>query len=173
MHRQGLSVSAIARQLECDRKTVRKYIGRGLDCSLDPPVYSPRQPIDRGHAIRAVSARADRRLIEFQRPCPASSRCPITSLTTDTLPSPGQRRGLEVRRFPRFAVVFLCAFCATPLYQRKIVVSTSLPSPSLTRLVVAARPRPHQAGPLRLGPVRLLSSRRERPQQISLVAGLS
>ena len=40
LHRQGLSVSAIARQLECDRKTVRKYIGRGLD----PPAYGPRQP---------------------------------------------------------------------------------------------------------------------------------
>ena len=40
LHRQGLSVSAIARQLECDRKTVRKYIGRGLD----PPTYGPRQP---------------------------------------------------------------------------------------------------------------------------------
>jgi IstB-like ATP binding protein len=30
LHRQGLSVSAIARQLECDRKTVRKYIDGGL-----------------------------------------------------------------------------------------------------------------------------------------------
>lgn len=40
LHRQGLSVSAIARQLERDRKTVRKYIERGLD----PPTYGPRQP---------------------------------------------------------------------------------------------------------------------------------
>jgi transposase len=40
LHRQGLSVSAIARQLECDRKRVRKYIERGLD----PPAYGPRQP---------------------------------------------------------------------------------------------------------------------------------
>jgi hypothetical protein len=40
LHRQGLSVSAIARQLERDRKTVRKYIERGLD----PPAYGPRQP---------------------------------------------------------------------------------------------------------------------------------
>lgn len=31
LHRQGLSVSAIARRLELDRKTVRKYIARGLD----------------------------------------------------------------------------------------------------------------------------------------------
>jgi DNA-binding NarL/FixJ family response regulator len=30
LHRQGLSVSAIARQLGLDRKTVRKHIKRGL-----------------------------------------------------------------------------------------------------------------------------------------------
>src|ERR671919_3183379 len=40
LHRQGLSVSAIAEHLGIDRKTVRKYIGRGLE----PPVYGPRQP---------------------------------------------------------------------------------------------------------------------------------
>jgi transposase len=40
LHRQGLSVSAIARQLERDRKTVRKYIRRGLE----PPGYGPRKP---------------------------------------------------------------------------------------------------------------------------------
>jgi transposase len=40
LHRQGLSVSAIARQLERDRKTVRKYIERGLRA----PAYGPRQP---------------------------------------------------------------------------------------------------------------------------------
>lgn len=40
LHQQGLSVSAIARQLECDRKTVRKYIERGLKA----PAYGPRQP---------------------------------------------------------------------------------------------------------------------------------
>ena len=40
LHRQGLSVSAIARQLGVDRKTVRKYIARGLE----PPRYGPRQP---------------------------------------------------------------------------------------------------------------------------------
>jgi transposase len=40
MHRQGLSVSAIARELGIDRKTVRKYIARGLE----PPVYGPRLP---------------------------------------------------------------------------------------------------------------------------------
>jgi transposase len=40
LHRQGLSVSAIARQCGLDRKTVRRYIERGLE----PPAYGPRQP---------------------------------------------------------------------------------------------------------------------------------
>src|SRR3954467_11627057 len=40
LYRQGLSVSAIARQLGVDRKTVRKYIA----CGLEPPTYGPRQP---------------------------------------------------------------------------------------------------------------------------------
>jgi hypothetical protein len=39
-HRQGVSVSAIALQLGIDRKTVRKYIARGLEA----PVYGTRQP---------------------------------------------------------------------------------------------------------------------------------
>ena len=40
LHRQGLTVSAIARELGLDRKTVRKCIARGLV----PPVYGPRLP---------------------------------------------------------------------------------------------------------------------------------
>jgi transposase len=40
LHRQGLSVSAIARQLGVDRKTVRSYIAKGLE----PPVYKKRSP---------------------------------------------------------------------------------------------------------------------------------
>jgi transposase len=40
LHRQGLTVSAIARQLNLDRKTVRRYIERGLE----PPAYGPRPP---------------------------------------------------------------------------------------------------------------------------------
>src|SRR5690349_15667925 len=40
LHRQGLKVSAIARQLGIDRKTVAKYIARGLE----PPAYGPRSP---------------------------------------------------------------------------------------------------------------------------------
>jgi transposase len=38
LHRQGLKVAAIARQTGVDRKTVRKYISRGLE----PPAYGPR-----------------------------------------------------------------------------------------------------------------------------------
>ena len=40
LHRQGLSVSAIARRTGLDRKTVRKYIERGLEA----PAYGPRRP---------------------------------------------------------------------------------------------------------------------------------
>ena len=40
LHRQGLSVSAIARRLGIDRKTVRKYVERGLE----PPIYQARLP---------------------------------------------------------------------------------------------------------------------------------
>ena len=38
LHQQGLSISAIARKVGCDRKTVRKYIERGLEA----PRYGPR-----------------------------------------------------------------------------------------------------------------------------------
>jgi len=38
LHRQGLSVSAIARQAGVDRKTVRAYIAKGLE----PPAYKKR-----------------------------------------------------------------------------------------------------------------------------------
>jgi transposase len=37
LHRQGLSPTAIARQLGIDRKTVRRYIARGME----PPCYRP------------------------------------------------------------------------------------------------------------------------------------
>lgn len=40
LHRQGLSVTAIAQQTGLDRKTVRRYISRGLE----PPAYGPRTP---------------------------------------------------------------------------------------------------------------------------------
>lgn len=40
LHQQGLSISAIAVRTGLDRKTVRKYINRGLE----PPAYGPRKP---------------------------------------------------------------------------------------------------------------------------------
>ena len=40
LKRQGLSVSAIARATGFDRKTIRKYLDRGLET----PVYGPRDP---------------------------------------------------------------------------------------------------------------------------------
>ena len=40
LHRQGLTVTEIARQCGLDRKTVRRYIERGLE----PPTYGPRKP---------------------------------------------------------------------------------------------------------------------------------
>lgn len=43
LHRQGLKVAVIARQVGIDRKTVRKYIARGFEV----PTYGPRQPRDR------------------------------------------------------------------------------------------------------------------------------
>jgi transposase len=39
LHRQGISISAIARRMGLDRKTVRRYIAQGLE----PPSYGPRQ----------------------------------------------------------------------------------------------------------------------------------
>ena len=39
LHRQGLSITAIARRTGRDPKTIRKYIERGLE----PPVYGPRR----------------------------------------------------------------------------------------------------------------------------------
>ena len=40
LKRQGLSISAIARQLGLDRKTVRKHLNGGVTA----PVYGPREP---------------------------------------------------------------------------------------------------------------------------------
>ncbi len=40
LHRQGLSISAISREVGLDRKTIRRYLARGLE----PPAYGPRQP---------------------------------------------------------------------------------------------------------------------------------
>lgn len=43
LRKQGPSISAIARKVSCDRKTVRKYLERGLEA----PTYGPCQPRER------------------------------------------------------------------------------------------------------------------------------
>jgi transposase len=43
LKRQGLTITAIARKVGLDRKTVRRYLERGLE----PPAYSPRAPVKR------------------------------------------------------------------------------------------------------------------------------
>ena len=55
LHRQGLKVAVIARQVGIDRKTVRKYIARGLGV----PTYGPRTPpgTSWGCSFTPVSAR--------------------------------------------------------------------------------------------------------------------
>src|ERR1700716_4193327 len=60
LHRQGLSLTAIGRQLGIDRKTVRRYIALGLE----PPTYGPRPPRQRSTDPRGArhQARADRAL---------------------------------------------------------------------------------------------------------------
>ena len=50
LHRQGLTVSAIARRLGMDRKTIRRYIARGLE----PPTYGPRLPALQRGRLRYV-----------------------------------------------------------------------------------------------------------------------
>jgi transposase len=59
LHRQGLKVAVIARQVGIDRKTVRKYIARGLE----PPGYGPRQP--RPRMVDAHVAYLRSRLAEY------------------------------------------------------------------------------------------------------------
>jgi transposase len=56
---QGLSVSAIARQLGLDGKTVRKYIERGLE----PLAYGPRPP--RAIVVAAFEAYLGERIASF------------------------------------------------------------------------------------------------------------
>ena len=59
LHRQGVSISAIARRVAPDRKTVRRYIAQGLE----PPSYGPRQP--RISQLRAFEPYLRQRLVAF------------------------------------------------------------------------------------------------------------
>lgn len=59
LKKQGLSISAIARKVGCDRKTVRKHLDRGLAA----PVYGPRAP--RPRAIAPFEAYLRERVLSF------------------------------------------------------------------------------------------------------------
>jgi transposase len=59
LHRQGLSVTAIARRVGIDRKTVRKYMERGLE----PPSYGPRKP--RARRLEPFEAYLRQRVIAY------------------------------------------------------------------------------------------------------------
>jgi len=59
LHKQGLSISAIARKVGCDRKTVRKY----LELGLEAPVYGPRQP--RARVIEPFERYLRERILSF------------------------------------------------------------------------------------------------------------
>jgi len=69
LHREGVSVSDIARRAGLDRKTVRKYIARGLEA----PAYSPRPPrpllID-GFASYLDHGDDSRQILTQERLCP-------------------------------------------------------------------------------------------------------
>jgi transposase len=60
LHRQGLSITAIARRTGRDPKTVRKYIERGLE----PPTYGPRQ-VGRPSKLHPISTIC----VGASRPC--------------------------------------------------------------------------------------------------------
>ncbi len=55
LKRQGLTVSAIARKLGLDRKTVRRYLDRGME----PPVYGPWAPRARLYRCTVVRHRVE------------------------------------------------------------------------------------------------------------------
>ena len=59
LHQQGLSISAIARKVGCDRKTVKKYIERGLEA----PCYGPRAA--RSTVLDAYAAYLTERVAAF------------------------------------------------------------------------------------------------------------
>ena len=90
LHRQGLTVSAIARELGIDRKTVRKCIARGLE----PPVYGPRKPRKRlidpfvpylRERVMAYPGLTGRRLLRELRECGyAGGYAAVTDMLRDS-----------------------------------------------------------------------------------------
>jgi transposase len=122
LHRQGLSVSVIARQSGIDRKTVRKYIERGLAA----PVYGPRKPretvIDpftaylRDRVTRYPGLTGKRLFRELKELGYGGGYTAVTDFLRDVRPAAAER-GYEVRfetppgeqaqvDFARFHVVF-------------------------------------------------------------------
>lgn len=67
LHRQGLSVTAVAHQLSLDRKTLRKYIARGLD----------RRPTRRPHRASIVSLPSPPSFVNASPPTPRSLVCDV------------------------------------------------------------------------------------------------
>jgi transposase len=59
LKKQGLSISAIARQVGCDRKTVRRHLVQGLVA----PVYGPRAP--RGRVVEPYEGYLRERVLTF------------------------------------------------------------------------------------------------------------
>ena len=121
LHRQGLCVSAIARESGVDRKTVLKYIERGLEA----PSFSPRQPrqtvIDpfMAYLRERVVAYPGRTGLQLLREVKELGYCggytAVTDFLCDVRPAP--EKGFEVRfetppgeqaqvNFARFHVVF-------------------------------------------------------------------
>jgi hypothetical protein len=95
LHRQGLSVSAIARHLCIDRKTVRSAIAKGLE----PPKYKTRPPsgADRGGELstsRARRSRAGKHPIEKPHPTIADPADSQTSRTAAKKRRPRSKRRL-------------------------------------------------------------------------------
>lgn len=73
LHRQGLTISAIARKVGCDRETVRKY----LELGLEAPVYGPREP--RARLIEPFERYLHDRILAFPESTAPRSPAPIRS----------------------------------------------------------------------------------------------
>jgi len=101
LHRQGLSISAIAARLEMDRKTVRKYIRDGVQA----PRYGPRAPRPRvvdpfvnyvSERVRAFPDLSVQRLLREIRPMGyTGGRTVLGDLVREIRPP--RQHGFEVR----------------------------------------------------------------------------